>query len=306
MSFYFIFWDGVGYGKKNPSVNPFFSASLPTLRKLFHNSLPSLHHKYFTDTTASFSPVNATLRVAGLPQSGTGQATIMTGINASQYIGKHFGPYPYSTLVPIIKEQNLFQQLKERNRTFYFVNGFPKKYLDFLNDHRKRIPTIALSYISTGKTLSSHHEIQNGEAISADITGSRWEELGHAEVTAVSPLEAGKKFYRLGKNYDLIFFEYFVPDYAGHKQDMKLSVEALERMDGFLGGILEHFDDKQDILLMISDHGNIEDLSVRTHTRNPVPLIMIGKDREYFSSRIKNLTHITPAILSYFDRTNEQ
>jgi 2,3-bisphosphoglycerate-independent phosphoglycerate mutase len=68
----------------------------------------------------------------------------------------------------------------------------------------------------------------------------------------------------------------------------------------FLKGILESFDYEKDILLMISDHGNIEDLSVKTHTMNPVPLIVVGKQHPHFSSRIKNLTHITPAVISYF------
>jgi hypothetical protein len=33
--------------------------------------------------------------------------------------------------------------------------------------------------------------------------------------------------------YDLAFFEYFVTDHAGHSMEMGMSVEVLERMDGF-------------------------------------------------------------------------
>ena len=299
MAFYFIFWDGVGYGKGDPKTNPFFSATLPGFRKLFGGDLPSLTFKKYSSEFVSLSPVNTTLRVPGLPQSGTGQTAIMTGMNASKFIGKHFGPHPYSTLKPIIKEQNLFVQLKKMNKSFFFANGYPKRYFDYIFGPKGRIPTIALSYISAGKSLNTHEQIKAKTAISADISGTRWKELGHPEVDATDPFEVGKIFSQLGKNVDLIFFEYFVTDHAGHSQDMTMAVDMLERMDCFITGILEKFDYENDIVLMISDHGNIEDLSVKTHTMNPVPLIVIGKQHSYFSSRIKNLTHVTPTILSY-------
>jgi hypothetical protein len=306
MSFYFIFWDGVGYGKKNPKINPFFTAQLPAFKKYFHQQIPSLSDKTFISETVSYVPVNTTLRVAGLPQSGTGQTAIMTGVNAPKFIGKHFGPHPYSALVPIIKEKNLFKLLAQRQKKFYFANAYPKRYFDYIFGPKGKIPTIALSYISTGKELLSAEAILSRKAISADISGTRWAELGHPEVEPISPHNAGMLFYELGKSVDLIFFEYFVPDHAGHKQDMNMAVEILERMDGFVEGILKNFDWNNDVLLMISDHGNIEDLSVKTHTMNPVPLIVYGKKNNFFTSRIKNLTHITPAVISYFDSLNEQ
>ncbi|MFZ4620889.1 MAG: hypothetical protein ACOYNS_10030 [Bacteroidota bacterium] len=300
MAFYFIFWDGVGYGKNDPASNPFITAQLPTIRSLFGGNVPAKTFKRYSSETVSLSPVNTTLRMSGLPQSGTGQTAIMTGMNASKFVGKHFGPHPYSTLIPVIKEKNLFNQLKSIGRSYYFANGYPQKYLDYLYGPKGRFPTIALSYLSAGGTLNTHKEIISRTAISADIAGTRWHELGHPDVKPVPPVESGRLFTELAKNVDLIYFEYFVTDHAGHSQDMVLSVEMLERMDGFLAGILESFNYEQDTLLMISDHGNIEDLSVKTHTMNPVPLIVIGKQHQYFSSRIKNLTHVTPAILSYF------
>jgi 2,3-bisphosphoglycerate-independent phosphoglycerate mutase len=300
MALYFIFWDGVGYGKKDSEINPFFSAKLPTFQKLFGGNIPSLSFKKFTSDTVSLSSVNTTLRIPGLPQSGTGQTAIMTGINASKFVGKHFGPHPYSTLIPIIKEKNLFVELQRLSNTFFFANGYPNRYFEYIFGPKGRVPTIALSYISTGNKLNTHEEIKRQKAISADISGTRWSELGHPDVEQIDPMDAGKLFRGMGKNYDLTFFEYFISDHAGHSQQMPLSIEVLERMDSFIAGILEKFDYEKDIILMISDHGNIEDLSVKTHTKNPVPLIVIGKHHQYFASRIKNLTHITPAIISYF------
>jgi hypothetical protein len=299
MSVYFIFWDGVGYGKSDPDRNPFFSSNLPTFKKLFGGNLPSQKFKRFSSDIVSLSPVNTTLRVPGLPQSGTGQTAIMTGINASKYVGKHFGPHPYSTLIPIIKEKNIFNQLKKMEKSFFFANGYPDRYLEYILGPKGRIPTIALSYLSAGKSLNTHAHVKAGAAISADISGTRWHELGHPDIEPAEPLKAGNLFYQLGESHDMIFFEYFVTDHAGHSQDMPLAVEMLERMDGFIAGIMEKFNPENDLILMISDHGNIEDLSVKTHTMNPVPLIVIGKHHPHFSSRIKNLTHVTPAIISY-------
>jgi len=51
--------------------------------------------------------------------------------------------------------------------------------------------------------------------------------------------------------------------------------------------------------VLISDHGNIEDLSTKGHTRNPVPCIAIGSRHEEFAREIKNLTHITPTIIRF-------
>ncbi len=304
MAFYFIFWDGVGYGKKDPETNPFFAAELPTLRGLFDGDLPSLSRKRFASRTVSFSPVNTTLRVPGLPQSGTGQTAIMTGVNAPKLVGKHFGPHPYSTLVPVIKERNLFAQLKKMGKRYFFANGYPRRYFDHIFGPKGRVPTIALAYTSTGKTLNTHEEIIQQRAVSADIAGTRWHELGHPEVAPTDPRDAGELFFRLGQENDLIFFEYFITDHAGHAQDRAMAVKMLERMDQFLSGILKSFDMERDMLLMVSDHGNIEDLSVKTHTKNPVPLILVGSLHSFFSSRIKNLAHITPAVVDYFHTLN--
>jgi len=48
--------------------------------------------------------------------------------------------------------------------------------------------------------------------------------------------------------------------------------------------------------ILTSDHGNIEDLSVRNHTLNDVPTIIWGRNRDEIARGIKDLTDIAPAI----------
>jgi bisphosphoglycerate-independent phosphoglycerate mutase (AlkP superfamily) len=134
--------------------------------------------------------------------------------------------------------------------------------------------------------------------VSADLHRQRWPEMGYPLITPISAQEAGRHLAEIARSNDFTLFEYWLTDHAGHSQDMARSVEVLERFDAFLSGILERTDLNTTLIVMISDHGNIEDLSTKTHTRNRVPCIIVGKHRHRWSNNIRNLTHITPTVLS--------
>jgi bisphosphoglycerate-independent phosphoglycerate mutase (AlkP superfamily) len=55
-------------------------------------------------------------------------------------------------------------------------------------------------------------------------------------------------------------------------------------------------------VILTSDHGNIEDLSTRSHTLNPVPTIVWGASSQQVANRISSLADITPAILELLTR----
>jgi bisphosphoglycerate-independent phosphoglycerate mutase (AlkP superfamily) len=101
----------------------------------------------------------------------------------------------------------------------------------------------------------------------------------------------------------LTFFEYWLSDYAGHEQDMAAACSLLETFDQVLCGLLEAWDDDQGLILITSDHGNLEDLSTRRHTANPVPALVIGAKafRQRFIAELHDLTDVTPAILDFFN-----
>lgn len=54
--------------------------------------------------------------------------------------------------------------------------------------------------------------------------------------------------------------------------------------------------------MLTSDHGNLEDLSTRRHTANPVPGLVIGAPalRARFTRELNDLTDVTPHILELF------
>lgn len=296
-----LFLDGVGIGAHNPDVNPVFRAKLPTLQYLIGQKLFSKQHPRASTQHAELIPVNATLGVAGLPQSGTGQTAIFTGVNAARAIGRHFGPYPTTELRPIIYEKNIFRQLKSRRRNVCFANAFPRQFFEYTNSGTRRLTVTTLSCIMADVPLLTAEVLSRNQAVSADLHRRRWPDMGYPEIAPISAQEAGKHLAEIVRHHDFTLFEYWLTDHAGHSQDMEQSVEVLERFDAFLAGVLEQVDLDNTVILMVSDHGNIEDLSTKTHTRNRVPCIVVGKYRRVCSEKINNLTHITPAVLGLLD-----
>ncbi len=295
-----LFLDGVGIGKKDPDYNPFFRARLPVLSSLCGGELPHTPFKHISSDHAEVIGVNATLGIAGLPQSGTGQTAIFTGINGAKIFGRHFGPHPPSVLRPIIATKNIFQQLKDIRKSAVFANAFPKLFFEYTQSGTRRLTVTTMSCQFAGIPLLTDRELRMEEGISADFVRTKWPELGHPDINPISSREAGRHLVQIAKRFDFTLFEYWLPDHAGHSQKMSFAIEVLERFDEFLSGFMELFDPVTTLLLLISDHGNIEDLSTKSHTRNRVPCILVGAQRQQLVRRIRSLTHITPAIMSLF------
>lgn len=295
-----LFLDGVGIGKKDPEVNPFFRARMPTLTMLCGGELPHTPFKNKSTDQAEIIGINATLGVAGLPQSGTGQTAIFTGVNGAKKFGRHFGPHPPSILRQEIAEKNIFHRLKTMGKSVVFANAFPQRFFDYTESGTRRLTVTTLSCRLAGIPLLTAHDLQKDEGISADFIRTQWPELGHPEIKPVTSRTAGRHLANIAAQHDFTLFEYWLTDHAGHSQKMAFAVEVLEHFDEFAAGFLETFDPNNTLLMIVSDHGNIEDLSTKSHTRNKVPCILAGKQSRQIVNRIKNLTHITPAIIRLF------
>ncbi|MBL0173957.1 MAG: hypothetical protein IPP94_01625 [Ignavibacteria bacterium] len=297
-----IFLDGLGIGRAKRDVNPLFDARLPFLRDALGGALPSLSRRRIDTPYAQCLPANATLGVAGLPQSGTGQSTLYTGINTARIIRQHFGPYLYSTLKPVVTEHSLFAQALRagiRRRDIALANAFPQRFFDYLAGPQKRMVAGMYAAMQSRILFRDVRHLQAGTAVSADITAARWKDIGHPEAPVVAPYEAGRTLAAVTARHRLTLFEYFATDKAGHERSMPMARRVLEDIDAFLRGVIEHSDPASTLVLVTSDHGNLEDLSTKSHTRNPVPVFLFGAGRREVHYRIHSLADITPAILSY-------
>lgn len=297
-----LFVDGMGIGVNDSTVNPFVRANLPALRSLLNGEIPSLENQWCQNDIASLIPLDPNLGVDGLPQSGTGQTALFTGVNAPHLIGKHFGPYPYSTLRPVIREKNLFRQMKDLDRSVYFANAYPQRFFDYFKDKQTRLTVTTLSCNYCDMPLHEASDLEKGIAISADITNSAWPKMGYPHIPEIAPSEAGRRLARLSGEFDFVLFEYWKTDKAGHSENMHDAVESLELFDGMLGGILNSLNMDETLLLITSDHGNIEDMSTKVHTRNSVPAILAGHHHKEAAGMLRkhpDLTGVTPLLTTF-------
>jgi phosphopentomutase len=115
--------------------------------------------------------------------------------------------------------------------------------------------------------------------VASEILNTGWRErLGHDEVPVVDEHEAGRALASLASGATLTAFGHYSTDGAGHEREMAPALAALERVDRFLGGILDSVA-PDTLLIVASDHGNIEDVTAG-HTRNPVLGLAVGPGAE--------------------------
>ncbi len=292
-----IFIDGVGIGKEDYEYNPFFKYGFRTFAELF-GDIPTLKKQCLNNDLKYLFPSDANLGVPGLPQSGTGQTSIFCGINAAKFVGKHFGPYPYSTLIPVLKEKNIFLPFIKKKKKVAFANAYPKVFFDYIKSGRSRLSATTTICNLIGIKLNKSKDVYSGRALTAEITNERWNSKLGYKLPVIKPQLAAKRLLRIAKNNSFTLYEYFLTDHLGHgRYDGDLQ-QTLKTLDDFLYTIISSIDDQKMTLIICSDHGNFEDLSVKTHTRNPSLTITAGRYSEYLKENIKDITDIKSALLS--------
>jgi hypothetical protein len=293
-----IFLDGVGLGQPDPNTNPFMRARMPNLLDLLAGHRLVLNGGPVETPAATLIPTDATLGIAGVPQSATGQTTMLTGVNAPRELGYHWGPHPNQALRDIIARASIFKTLSEDGKQAAFANAYPERYFKDVERGKRGLSPTGLAARAGGLRLRDHHDLRQGQALSAFLTNEGWRtHLGYTDMPDITARQAGQILASLARQHTFTLFEHYYPDVCGHHQDWHEAIRTLEALDAFLGGVLADFDDDM-LLILTSDHGNIEDLSVRGHTLNPVPTLLVGKGKRAIAGRISALTDITPAILT--------
>ncbi len=291
-----IFLDGVGIGKEDYNYNPFFKYKFNSILDIF-GEIPTLKNQFLSKDNYFLFPTDAKLGMKGLPQSGTGQTSIFCGVNAAKLVGKHFGPYPYSTLVPIIKEKNIFSDYLRKGKKAAFANAYPKVFFKYIKSGKSRLSVTSLSCTLSGLRLNRVTDVRKGNALTAEITNERWNEKLGYHLKVIKPQTAARRLLRLAARNDFTLYEYFLTDHMGHGRFDGNIGKTIGELDDFLFTILKELDKYNLTLIICSDHGNFEDLSVKTHTLNPALTITAGKHAGRLYEKIKDLTQIKSAII---------
>ncbi|PYS25229.1 MAG: hypothetical protein DMF72_02325 [Acidobacteria bacterium] len=239
-------------------------------------------------------PTDARLGVEGRPQSASGQTTILTGINAPAAIGSHKQGFPNQALLDIIREHSIFLQLKHSGvDSITFANTYTKKFFE----RRPRwISATTAAVEAAGLRFNVVEDLRAGRAVFHDFTNASLIERGEA-VNPRSPEEAGDVLASIVQRHSFTLYEYFITDKVGHAQDYETARTVVASLARYIRRLLRNLDLEETTVILTSDHGNIEDLSLRNHTLNPVPTIVWGRDRDAIAARIRTLADITPAIV---------
>lgn len=291
-----LFLDGVGLGADDPNSNPFATADTPTLISLTNGKCWLGSTGKQTTARSVFFPADARLGVAGKPQSGSGQASLLTGLNVPQVIGRHYGPKPDKQTREIIKEHSYFRRLTERGKSARLLTAYPPRLLADFERGKTLRSSIQQAAFESGAPHFTLDDIKQQRALTAEWTTDSWRRhMRFNDLPQYSPKDAGRLLARLARQYDFAFHSHWLTDRIGHRGALSDGIEVLERFDAVLAGVLEAWDDAAGLVVVISDHGNMEDLSTRRHTLNPVPTLVIGRRAAEFAQDFKSLIDFVPA-----------
>jgi hypothetical protein len=300
MHILFLFLDGVGLGPDDPATNPFARAPMPNLSALLDGQRLLAGATPLETQRASLVSLDACMGVPGMPQSGSGQAALLTGLNVPALIGGHYGPWPSQAIVNLLNNGNIFRAVRRQGKSAAFLNAYPPSYFAAIESRRRLYSSIPQGVVSAGLPLRTVEDLRAGRALAADFTARGWHErLGLTDIPLLTARQAGERMANLAFQYGFSFFEYWLSDYAGHGQDMAQALELLQSVDEMLGGLLHTWDDEKGLILVTSDHGNMEDLGTRGHTMNPVPALIVGEPsaRRRVANSLRILADVAPALM---------
>jgi hypothetical protein len=268
------------------------------------SDLTYLGHAGYSDGPVPISgdglliPTQATLDTEGLPQSATGQATILTGINCARLLGHHKPAFPNEVLRQVIKEKSILKQVRDMGFRPAFINAYRPLFFTLKESTRWRLSTTTVANLAADLPFFRIEDLVRKKALYHELTNTALIEKGFS-VPRFTPEEAADIASGALNDYQLILYEHFLTDRAGHSGRMDRALQILRILDRFIAAILARVDLRSTLIMVTSDHGNVEDLSVDTHTRNPAMTLIWGHDKEEVAGRIRSLEHITPALTAW-------
>ncbi|MCS7057433.1 MAG: metalloenzyme [Meiothermus sp.] len=247
----FLFVDGLGLSRDPRS--PLQRLELPTLKALSQGFGPEPADR----PGQAYRVLDAGLGVEGLPQSGTGQTTLLTGRNAARMLGFHQGPHPLRSLQALLAQESLQVWARRQGLRVLHANGYRPEYLERAQRSRRNL----LSAFGYAARCAGLELLPAGHPLA--LPPAFWND----------PKAAGRRFAELAQEHHLTILENWALDYAAHRAPDELEARFSE-LDRFVEGFLEAA--PAATLVIAADHGNAEEPWHPQHTRNPVPLLVCG------------------------------
>lgn len=290
-----LFLDGIGLGDDDSTTNPFAVADTPTLHQLANGQRWLRNTPTQTSANSAFVPTDPRLGVEGRPQSATGQAAILTGQNVPQLIGEHYGPKPNAPIREIIARDNFFKQVVAHGQTAALIEAYPPRWHKAVNSGKSLRSSYQQAAYEAGLPIFEEDKIYSGEGLAVDWTNEGWrKELGYTDSPVYTPREAGHKLIEISRQYAFAFHSHWFTDVIGHKGTLEDGVNVLELFDGVMAGALEVWDNDEGLIIITSDHGNMEEIGNRKHTENDVPTVIVGSRAAEFAEDLHALTDLVP------------
>lgn len=258
--------DGIGWGPGDADRNPFARAELPHLAVLLGRRPVAWRDGSAADAGGGALALDASMGVAGTPQSGTGQGALITGRNVARLVGGHSGPFPTAAVQSILASDSLWRDAVRRGQAAALATAYPARIIDRVAGGGGRLSSIARAAVQAGIPLRGPADAAAGAAVPPFLGPSA--RAMHGRPVVADPFAAGRALAAVAAANVVTVYEHFATDVAGHRRDMGAAVDALERLDALIGGILSRWPER-DVLVLMSDHGNLEDLSTHHHTDAP-------------------------------------
>jgi hypothetical protein len=290
MAIVFVFVDGIGLTDAH-SDNPFATTSMPFVQALI--GAPLLNNAVGRHRHALLKAIDACFSVPGLPQSGTGQTALFAGIDAVGLVQRHQSHFPPTALQQTLRDQSVLRRALMHGSSA-FANAFDGGFWDAIATRKLRKSASVIAAEGADVRFRTVDDLVAGQALSWDITNDVMQTRHPERVAKVDAYDAGVNLARLAQGHVLTLYETFLTDLVGHGRSTVDAATVVTRIDRLIGGIVATLR-PQDSLVISSDHGNFECKSDPSHTRNPVPLLVVGPACDTLHE-VTDISHIADAL----------
>ncbi len=286
----YLFYDGIGIGMNDSDSNPFSRYSHSYLSVLGGKS-PS----QALPTGWEVIPTDPRLGMSGLPQSASGQTALWTGVNGARIMGHHMTGFPGPTLIKVIEKYSIIKKFCEYGLKASLLNCYTEHYFERVKKNPRLLSVSSHIQRASGQAFLTLDDLKMNRALYMDYTHEVLHKICpecKEDFPVIDAKQRGADLAKIMQGYDLTIHEFFLTDKAGHARSWEMAEWCIGTIERFLAGLVPCLNVERDLLLISSDHGNMENLTTKTHTMNLVPTFAYGKFAKQAAQKIKTLLDI--------------